>query len=156
MHLASHGRHLVGGQVDVVGRPGRLAARRGKLIRNGTDHGALNRHGRLQRLGGIMLRRLVHHLRPDRQGERGAVAAGNDGGRLVKSDPHAAGQRAGVAEKPRVFVIVRRAGFSGGREFEAQGLRAGGRPACQLAPSIARSSRPRSDRAPAMMTCAAR
>jgi hypothetical protein len=32
--LASAGWHLVGGQIDVIRRPGRIAARRGELIRD--------------------------------------------------------------------------------------------------------------------------
>ena len=75
MDLASAGGHLVGGQINVVRRPGRHAARRGELIRERTDRGVLDRHRRLQRLGWIMLRRFVHYLCPDRQRECGAVAA---------------------------------------------------------------------------------
>jgi hypothetical protein len=76
-----------------------------------------------------MLCRLVHHLCPDRQRERGAVAAGNNCCRLIKSNPNTAGERARVTEKPGVFVIVGRAGLAGSGQFETQGPCAGGRPA---------------------------
>src|SRR5215470_3705446 len=75
VHLAGSSRHFVGRQIDVVCCPGGHAARGGQLVRNRTDRGVLDRHGRLQQLGWIMLCRLVHHLCPDWQRECGAVAA---------------------------------------------------------------------------------
>ena len=67
-----------------------------------------------------MLRSLIHHLRPNRQRERGAIATRNNCCRLIKSNPNAAGQCAGVTEKPCVFVIVGRAGLASSGQFETQ------------------------------------
>lgn len=115
MYLTRSGRHFVDWQVDIISSPRRLAASGGELIGNRTDGGVLDRHRRLQRPGGIMVCRSVHHLCPDRQRECGAVAMRNDGGRLIESDPNAAGQRTRITYKPGIFIIVRRAGFAGCR-----------------------------------------
>ena len=39
---------------------------------------------------------------------------------LIEPDPNAGGERTGVTEKPRVFVIVGCAGFASRRQAEAQ------------------------------------
>ena len=67
-----------------------------------------------------MLRRFVHYLCPNRERERGTVAAGNNCCRLVKPNPNTASQRTGITEKPRVLVIVSRAGLAGSRQSEPQ------------------------------------
>ena len=69
--------------------------------------------------GWITLRRLVHHLCPDRQRERRTVTVRNNCCRLVEPDPDTARQRAGVTHKPRILVIVRRTGLARCRQFEA-------------------------------------
>ena len=115
MYLTRSGRHFVDWQVDIISSPRRLAASGGELIGNRTDGGVLDRHRRLQRPGGIMVCRSVHHLCPDRQRECGAVTVRNNRGRLIKPDPNPARQRAGITEKPGIFVIVSRAGFAGCR-----------------------------------------
>src|SRR5262249_55767324 len=90
MHLACSGGHLVTRQINVVSRSGPHASGGGELIGNRADRRMRDRHGRLQWLSRIMVCRLVHHLCPDRQGQRGAVAVGDNRNRLIKSDPNPA------------------------------------------------------------------
>ena len=119
MHLAGSSWHLVDGQIDFVGCPGRHASGGGELIGNRTNRGVLNRHGRLQRLGWIMLRRLVHNLSPNRQRQRSTVTVWNNRCRLIEPDPHAASQCAGVTKEPGILVIVGGAGLACRRQFES-------------------------------------
>ena len=120
MDLAGSCRHFVGGQIDVVSGAGPHASGGGKLIGNRADRGVLDRHGRLQLLGWIMLRRSVHYLCPDWQCQRGAVTVWNDRCRLIESDPDAAGERARVTCEPGVLVIVGGAGLTCRRQPEAE------------------------------------
>ena len=119
MHFAGDCRNFIGRQIDFIGGSRCLTSSGGEVIGNGTDHGVLDRHRWLQRLGGIKLRGSVHHLRPDRQGEGRAVAARYDRDRLIEADPHAASERVSVTHEPRVLVIVGRTGFASGGQVEA-------------------------------------
>ena len=150
MHLAGSGWYLVDRQINVVSRTGRRAAGGGELVGNRTDRRVLQWHGRLQRFGRIMLCRFVHHLSPHRQCQRRAVTVRNNRGRLIEPDPHAAGQRAGVPDEPRVLVIVSGAGLACRRQFEAERARAGGGAFGQhVLHHVAKSSRPHRGRLPA-------
>ena len=66
-----------------------------------------------------MLRRFVHYLCPDRQRERGAVTVWNNRCGLIKTHPNATGQRSRVTQKPRILIIVSRAGLAGCWQSEA-------------------------------------
>ena len=112
VYLARNSWYFVDGQIDVVSGAGRRATRGGELIGNRADGRTLERYPRLQRLRRIMARRFVHDLSPNRQRQSSAIAAGNNRGRLIESDPHTAGQRAGVPDKPGVFIIVCGAGLA--------------------------------------------
>ena len=59
-----------------------------------------------------MSRRFVHDLSPHRQRQSSAVAVRDNRSRLIESDPHTAGQRAGEPDEPGVLVIVRGAGLA--------------------------------------------
>ena len=124
MHLAGSSRYFVHGQIDVVSGSGRHAPGGGELIGNRTDRRVLQWHGGLQRFGWIMLRRFVHHLYPDGQRQCRAIAVRNDRGRLIEPDPHAAGECAGITDKPGVLVIISGAGLTCRRQSEAQRARA--------------------------------
>ena len=126
VHLAGGVWHLIDRQINIVSRTRRAAAGGGKLVGNRTDRRVLQCHGGLQRFGGIMLCRFIHHLCPHRQCQRSAVTVRNNRGRLIEPDPHATRQRGGVSNKPRVFVIVSRAGLAFRRLFEAERARARG------------------------------
>ena len=89
------------------------------MIGERTHHGALDWHCGLQWLRRIPLRGLIHHLHPNRQRQSGTVTTRNNRDRLIESDPHAAGDRAGITYEPRIFVIVSRAGLARRRQFEA-------------------------------------
>src|ERR1700757_807406 len=106
MYLARGGWHFIDRQIEIVGGPSRHAAGGGKLVGNRTDRRVLQWHGRLQRFGWIMLRRLVHNLNPNRQCERSTISVWNDRCRLIEPDPHATSQCAGVTNEPGILVII--------------------------------------------------
>jgi len=107
MNLAGGSRDFLDRQIDFVRGAGGRATGGGELIRNRTDGRTLDGHFRLQLLRRIMLRGLVHDLSPHRQRQSGTVASRHDRSRLIESNPHTAGQRAGEPDEPGVLIIVR-------------------------------------------------
>ena len=57
----------------------------------------------------------LHHLSPDGEGEGAAVAPVHDCRRLVEADPYAGRNLVGVADEPRIFVVIGGSCFSVGR-----------------------------------------
>ena len=110
--------HFISGQNDFVSGTRHLAPRRGYRIGRRANGYARHRHRRLERFGRVTRSGFIHHLHPDRQGQGCAVATGNDRSWLIEPNPDSASQRAGIAEEPRVLIIVSRSGFARGRKLE--------------------------------------
>src|SRR5687768_4536690 len=54
----------------------------------------------------------AHEVRPDRQGDASAGASLPDGLRLIEASPHADDNRRVETDKPRVAVVICRAGLA--------------------------------------------
>src|SRR6476646_1978320 len=60
VNLTGDGRDFVVRQGNFVGSPGGVASRRGEMIRDGTNSGARDWHGRLEGVSRVTLRRFRH------------------------------------------------------------------------------------------------
>src|SRR5205823_3933139 len=118
MDGAGLSRHFISGQNDFISGTRHLAPGRGERVGSRANGYARHRHGRLERFGWVTRGRFIHHLHPYRQGQGRAVATRNDRSWLIEPNPDPTSQRAGIAEEPRVLIIVSRSGFAGGWKLE--------------------------------------
>ena len=68
---------------------------------------------------------MLHKLDPDGQGRPGARFHGPQSGCIIVADPDPGGVVRAIADKERIFVIVRGAGFAGQRTRQEFGAQAG-------------------------------
>src|SRR6476659_5063263 len=105
----------------------RLAACGGQLAREATDVDPDDVLGFVEPLSLGAFRRPLHEAGPDRHGDIGGVAVGDDRPGLVEADPDAGDEMRREAYEPRVVVVVGRAGLPGGGKRETHLPRAVGR-----------------------------
>ena len=80
--------------------------------------------GRHRELGRRQLPcRPLHEIGPDRQRDARAVRLAADRRRLIETDPHAGDDRRGIADEPRVAIVVGGSGLAGDRPADAQRAR---------------------------------